>query len=953
MRKILESAGVYLALATCAFGAGLGIEIQPDVDGKFEYIDDFTTTKFLDDAFLIDMDETQWKEGKIWSAGPAQSRVLSYRFFSDRVITGLEAGIQQVANGRNLGSNNVLYLSTNGLDWTGVASSSRLEPNPAYWQEGPVTVPADAPVPFLGQTEVWVRIVMYNVSGLSTNQSNTVHNFRVALSLGEPAEAAEDTQAAMHLTWQRQLEPITLRADDPPDIRAPYYYEDSDGWLVKHGENPFLSPDESEGFVVHRIAPSRKRSPPSLAVFVKGANDRLRRRVRSTLLTKITVRAHKGASRKMNVLWDGELLATFDIAHYFDRDQICYVPIPRSQTAGIHELRIAAGDDRQILIRELALAGRHAPRFVEKPALPRGGSLEVLSAYYMPDPKPPANSMCLELQNMYDEHEDFGGVQVLLRNNSNVPVRIERGILLNGKPIEESYVDFVNSAVDARGVVWYRVRPLLLEPGQCGKAYIRFRRRPEGDKCTVTLNLDNGEPVETTIPFVDPGVIVDYVTTNKTGELLYIYARRSSGDDPGKITSVTLDGRKLDEVALYGEDFPAGVALVLADLPAKLSPMSYHVVGIESERGPPVAAQFRVLPFWFPRGSIHVPGEVCQEMHMNLGMWHRLKLETCLKNNIRSSAFHVFDNHERVAFVLGPDEPDAKDNHGGGTHRIGLGYHARRITQCGRQELIEHHSPQSAYWVIMNGTTRPLNWGVYGQVSDVVCYDPYPVTYMGSDHSYVRESLAHAGRCGKPKRLYSVMEAFGWGGSRQQGVPDNVRGPLPQEYRQNVVQAIGVGMKGLTSWVFSATAGGWALNDPCREEITKLNKLIEHIEDDLLLGTPIDIASSDAGLVNAGYIGKENWQKDRVWVGALLCGPDTIILAAANHIPAARPHLPTLTPAENVTITATLPPFMPAVTAYEVTEDGVAPIACAVEDGKAVLKIGTIESGRVFVLRSE
>ncbi|GEM_PF-2787619 len=35
MRKILESAGVYLALATCVSGAGLGIEIQPAADGKF------------------------------------------------------------------------------------------------------------------------------------------------------------------------------------------------------------------------------------------------------------------------------------------------------------------------------------------------------------------------------------------------------------------------------------------------------------------------------------------------------------------------------------------------------------------------------------------------------------------------------------------------------------------------------------------------------------------------------------------------------------------------------------------------------------------------------------------------------------------------------------------------------------------------------------------------------
>lgn len=947
LRRMLESICVFLVLTTCIFGANHGIEIQPDANHTFEYVDDFTTKKFQDDAFLINMDEKQWKPGQIWSAGPARGRVLSYRFFGDRAITSLEASIQQVANGRNLGSANTLFLSTNGLDWKGVASSSSVKPNAAFWQEGPVDIPADATAEFLGKSEVWVRIVMNNHSGVSTNPSNNVVHFRVTLRLGEPAEAAADSQAAMRQAWQQLPEPILLRAADPSDIRAPYYYEDSDGWLIRNGENPFLSPDESAGLLVHRIAPDRSRSPASLAVFVKTDH------VQEPWMARVTVRAHKEASRRMNVLWDGKQLATYDIAHFFDRDQTLFVALPRSSTAGVHELRIAGGDNRQILVRELAIAGDGAPQFVEKSELPRGGSLQLLSAYYMPDPKPPANSHCLSLGNMYEEHADFGGVQMLFRNDGNVPVRIERSILLNGKPIEESYVDFVHSAVDARGVVWYRVRPMLLEPGQCGKAYIRFRRRPVGDNCTVTLNLRNGEPVTTTIPYVDSGLGVDYVTTDKTGEHLYVYARRSAGKNPGQITGITLDGEQLDDIAIYGSHFPAGVALVIARLPVTLDPMSYHVVGIDSERGPTVAAQFRVLPFWFPRSSIHVPGEICQEMHMNLGMWHKRGFQQCTKFDIWSSTFDVFDNHERIAFILGPDEPDAKDHHGGGTHQTGLGYHARRITQSGRQELIERHSPQAAYWMIMNGTTRPLNWGVYGQVSDVVCYDPYPVTYMGSDHAYVRESLTHARRCGTPKRLYGVLEAFGWGGSRQQGVPDNVRGPQPQEYRQNVVQSIGVGMKGLTSWVFSAGAGGWDLSHPCREEIAKLNRLIEHIEDDLLLGTPIDIAASDAGLVKSGYVGRETWDKDRVWVGALLCGPDTIVLTAANHIPAARPELPVITPTENVTITAELPPFLQSVTAYEVTENGVEPFACAVEDGKAMLPIGTIESGRVFVLRRQ
>ena len=52
------------------------------------------------------------------------------------------------------------------------------------------------------------------------------------------------------------------------------------------------------------------------------------------------------------------------------------------------------------------------------------------------------------------------------------------------------------------------------------------------------------------------------------------------------------------------------------------------------------------------------------------------------------------------------------------------------------------------------------------------------------------------------------------------------------------------------------------------QEGTRLNKLIEHIEDELLLATPIDLASSDAGVVPTGVVNDERWPKERVWVSA-------------------------------------------------------------------------------------
>jgi len=677
------------------------------------------------------------------------------------------------------------------------------------------------------------------------------------------------------------------------------------------------------------------------------------------LMARIVVRCTRESSRQMKVLWDGQPLDTFDVASYFESDKVFFVQFPGRQNPGRHELRIAGGDSGYILVREISLASQGQLSWAEKPRLPAGGHLEILSAYYMPDPSPPPASQVVEgrhkaqevglivggMQQLYKEHSDFGAVRVVLRNSSTVPVRIS-DLQLDGKPVEESYVDFVKSDWDAPGVVWYRIRPRTLSPQQCAEIYIRFRHRPAGNQATVTVGSENASAVKVSIPYRQPTVMIDYVTTDDAMDTLYVYARRYA-DDAGKITDLSLDGRPVNDVTIYGADYPGNVALAVAKLSRPLQPGTYHVVALKRLNQPLIAAQFRVLPFMFPRSSIHVPPALCEKMHMNLAMWHQQSLETCEKYGLYTTSMYttstnVFDLHPRVAYVMGPDEPDAKDNRGGGYAR-GLGYHARDLAHSGWQELIQRFAPQAATWIIMNGTVRPLNWCVYGQFADISCFDPYPVNFYGADHAYVHESLSYARQCGAPKRMYACLEAFGWS--------KGDRGPIPTEYRQNVVQAIGVGMKGLTSWVYAAGALGWEVNESVAEEIAQMNALIENIEGDLLLGTPIDLATSDAGLVSTGVVGEEQWPKERVWVSSLLCGPDTIVVAAANHIPASRPDPPDIEPAKDVAITVNLPDFLPTVSVFEALPNGLEPFTAEKRGNVIHLNLDDLVDGRIFVLR--
>jgi hypothetical protein len=250
---------------------------------------------------------------------------------------------------------------------------------------------------------------------------------------------------------------------------------------------------------------------------------------------------------------------------------------------------------------------------------------------------------------------------------------------------------------------------------------------------------------------------------------------------------------------------------------------------------------------------------------------------------------------------------------------------------------------------MMDGTTRPLNWAVYSQIADICAFDPYPVTFYGADHAYVGESLALARTYGAPNRMYACLEAYGWGSG--QGVPTGARGPSTAEYRQNVVQALGAGAKGLTSWVYVAMAGGWQNRPEFRQEIFRCNRMISKVENLLVMGTPVNgVVSTDTGQVMTGTVNNEKWSKDRVKVSCLMCGPDNLLITAANHIPALATE-PVIKPLENVKITIKLPNGFAHIKAFEATDVALIPMKCTIQGEVAVIQMDKLESGRVFVIR--
>lgn len=938
--------------APCTALEDRGVHIEP-TEGVFQFVDDFTSKRFVDQAFLANLGAEQWIEGAITTCGPNRNRTATWRFYGDRVIASAAVEVRHRANARSLGGVNQLWLSANGLDWRLAATSREQEGDVHNWQTQPLVATDELLGELTGGGELWVRVVMDNHSGLKTSTSNFIQRLTVRVEIGDALQAGADPRhEALRRQWDQSVSragqgAISLELTSAGE--APCYYEDADGRLLQPGDDRRLIEPEEPGFTIRRDYSADGRYPLAFVAFVRNAGP--------GAMVRLTTRAADDASRNARVLWDGVPLIEFDAARAFDEDVTTYAELPAGGDA-LHELRVDATDSKPLTLTEVNLIGARSLAWAEKPELSQG-RLELLSATYLPDPPPPPASQAVEgrqtqdvglvftgLQRFYDQHEQFGALRVCIRNSSRVPVPI-RSIRLNRRPVEHSYVDFTRDAWDAPGVVWYRVRPRLLDPGECAEVYVRFRRRPPGEAAEVRVTAENAPSISVTVPYIAPPFTIGYVTTDEECSTLYAYA--SARDEGGtSITTATLDGVRLAVANLYGPDMDSGVCLVVAKLPRRLQQGAYHVLGLRTQSGESICAQFRARPFIFPRSSIHTPVEQLADMHMNLRMWHQAPLDACLAHDVYTTSTGIFGTHERTRYVMGPDEPDAHDNVGGGYDR-GLGQWARRLQDAGWQPLIERFAPQANSWIIMNGTTRPLNWCVYGQLADIACFDPYPINFYGADHTLVRESLDYARRCGAPGPMYACLEAFGW--QEGQGVPGNRRGPLPEEYRQNVVQAVGCGMKGLTSWTYAAAGGGWQGNDAASAEIAAANAMLAAIEGPLQLSYPTDWASTDAGDVMTGVVGNEQWPKERVWARALLCGPDTILLAVVNHIPASKPDPPAIDPAVDVSVSVRVPPWMTPSELMEVTQDGLTPHPVQIDECHALVRVAELRSGRLFILR--
>jgi len=199
--KALGMLSFGLLVLSLAVAEEPGIVIEPDDSGGFVFEDDFTTPCLLAEAFLENTGAEIWEQGALVTSGPNRNRSVTYRFHGTRSISAMDVTVKHRTNGKNLGGRTTLLLSANGLDWVTASTSGAQEPDSNGWLNQPLSVPGETARAFAGKTELWVRIILDNYSGLKTGTSNLVESLRVAFTLGSEAATQADPQSELRSAW--------------------------------------------------------------------------------------------------------------------------------------------------------------------------------------------------------------------------------------------------------------------------------------------------------------------------------------------------------------------------------------------------------------------------------------------------------------------------------------------------------------------------------------------------------------------------------------------------------------------------------------------------------------------------------------------------------------------------------------------------------------------------------
>lgn len=546
-------------------------------------------------------------------------------------------------------------------------------------------------------------------------------------------------------------------------------------------------------------------------------------------------------------------------------------------------------------------------------------------------------------------------IHLFVHNAGNEEVSIE-SLEFNGVPIKD-----VTTRADYAGpVIWYRINPEKLKPGQHGMVYVRLRDLPKSP-AKIALKTSQGKRLTVTLKPEDIQQIrLAYVGFSKSIDKLYVYVEKLDESEQS-IRSIILDGKDVTGRSLvFNGNFETGLSLIEVSLDTPLSYGNYHSIRVETQQGSVAMHQVRARDNRFLIGMVGGNYKAYYSKFFN--MVYRLHGSFPKKQNwwdenadyakLGFTILQPAPSDEAIkAGATAPagriiygnvDEPDAHEP-AGLEYMLRSGINImRQVEPVMRRQRSGDLNHETA--VMIDRTYAPMNWLNYGEVPDLVFNDIYAPTQWGGYSLEVFGHTMDALRSAVSPRPTHIML---WGGMNT-GYPMR-RSVTPEENDMSVHYVIGGGAKGLhyfLDWNSFPTKleGGYFVGAPRTNMLWKgmgrVNAKLTRIGRLLAIGHPIPIVESNSG---------------ELWARSILCGKDNIVLVMVNrnhriNVEDRLTKQPHVHPVDKAEVSIDLPDWFKVASAVQVKHDGVYPIKLTGQGQKRRLTVKNLRTSMVCLL---
>ena len=557
--------------------------------------------------------------------------------------------------------------------------------------------------------------------------------------------------------------------------------------------------------------------------------------------------------------------------------------------------------------------------------------------------------------------EPSATLHAFVRNTSETEVHLKQ-LWFNGQRVE----DVTTNPDYAGAVIWHRMNPETLGPGEYGMVYVRLRHDPK-EPIELGIETDTGERVSARFEEADrDGIRFGYVGFSSGIDRIYAYVENWT-DEVQQVEKVWVDGEDVTARctlvnASFKRDEPA---LIEIPLSSAWEYGSHHVIKAATGSRLVAMSQVRARDAFFYIGRWCGGGnyQKFSAKFFNTALGHPTEVANP-ESEASRYGFRVLGHVEDEAGILqtaantppgrslynGPDEPDARDARPSSTiewmDRTGI----NAMQECEpvmrlQRRLDPHHDTI----FVMDRTYAPMNWLHYGEMADIAMNDCYVPSKAFSIYMDCVPNQVHAVMDAvAPRPLHMILWAI-----MNTGQPVH-RSPTPEENEMSVHYALAEGAKGLyyfAEWaVYPGMAEGGYYVPTSRtfmlwKNIGRMNCEAMRLSPLLTIGHPFQIAKSDS---------------PKLYVRSLLCGKDNFVVIMVNRNHRihgnVRSSFPAMVfPVKDATVEIKPPSWFKTKTAVQVGWDGAWPVALTGSQtaGGYELKIDELQTAMVVVLSQE